>query len=215
MLTVAPIRKASASRKISLHPQRALPTIPVQTVLTCNTTAINVTATGGGSYSWDNGLGTDATVSLTAEGTYTVTVTGANGCTDTESIDITQDIVPPVAGITNNTGTTVLTCNTTAIDVTATEEFIIPGPPGRVERALPKPFNHSSGHLYGDSNSLQWMHRHGKHQHHTGYCRTHSWHHQQYCTTVLTCNTTAINVTATGGGSYSWDNGLGTDARSA
>jgi hypothetical protein len=97
------------------------------TVLTCNTTAINVTATRGGSYSWDNGLGTDATVSLTAEGTYTVTVTGANGCTDTESIDITQDIVPPVAGITNNTGTTVLTCNTTAINVTATEAEAIPG----------------------------------------------------------------------------------------
>ncbi|MBL7738684.1 MAG: T9SS type A sorting domain-containing protein, partial [Chitinophagaceae bacterium] len=47
-------------------------------------------------------------------------VTGANGCTATASITITQDVTVPTAGITNNTGNTVLTCTQTSISVTAT-----------------------------------------------------------------------------------------------
>ena len=89
------------------------------TVLNCTTTSISVTASGGGTYSWDNGLGSNASATITAAGTYTVTVTAANGCTGTESIIITQDATPPVATITNNTGTTVLVCNGT-ISLTAT-----------------------------------------------------------------------------------------------
>jgi len=93
------------------------------TELTCALLTINVTATGGGTYSWSDGtnnLGTNAALAITAPGTYTVTVTAANGCTDTESIVITQDITPPTAGITNNTGVTKLTCALTTINVTAT-----------------------------------------------------------------------------------------------
>ncbi|MEI2748124.1 MAG: hypothetical protein V9E88_05130 [Ferruginibacter sp.] len=90
------------------------------TVLTCTQTSINVIATGGVSYEWDNELGTDAEAEITAPGTYTVTVTGANGCTSTADITVTQDVTPPPAGITNNTGTTVLTCVVTSISVTAT-----------------------------------------------------------------------------------------------
>ena len=51
------------------------------------------------SYSWSGGLGTAATASITAPGTYTVTVTAANGCTDTEVITITQNITLPTASI--------------------------------------------------------------------------------------------------------------------
>jgi hypothetical protein len=47
------------------------------------------------SYSWDNGLGSSANATITLGGTYTVTVTGSNGCTDTESIVITQDNTAP------------------------------------------------------------------------------------------------------------------------
>ncbi|HOW24678.1 MAG TPA: putative Ig domain-containing protein, partial [Bacteroidales bacterium] len=91
------------------------------TILTCTVTSISVTATGGVSYLWTGGTSTNtAANSFTTPGTFTVTVTGANGCTDTESITITQNITPPTAGITNNTGTTVLTCTVTSISVTAT-----------------------------------------------------------------------------------------------
>jgi hypothetical protein len=49
-------------------------------------------------YSWSDGtniVGTDATLDVSIPGTYTVTVTAANGCTDSESIVITQNIIPP------------------------------------------------------------------------------------------------------------------------
>ena len=93
------------------------------TVLNCSTTSISVTATGGGTYSWSDGanvVSSVADLSITAPGTYTVTVTSANRCTDTDAITVTQDISVPAAGITNNTGVTVLTCSTETISATAT-----------------------------------------------------------------------------------------------
>ncbi|MEY4288988.1 MAG: hypothetical protein RLZZ30_1076 [Bacteroidota bacterium] len=94
---------------------------PTTTVLTCTTANIALTATGGGSYSWSNGtnvVGTTPTLTVTSPGTYTVTVTAANGCTATASQVITQNIVTPVASITNNTNSTILDCNTTQISLT-------------------------------------------------------------------------------------------------
>ncbi len=70
------------------------------TELTCSVTEISLEATGGGSYLWSTGAST-AGITVSSPGTYTVTVTAANGCTDTASIVITQDITipnPPVSG---------------------------------------------------------------------------------------------------------------------
>ena len=69
-------------------------TSPVTTELTCGTTSIALTATGGGSYLWnDASATTTASLNVSTPGTYTVTVTSANGCTDSESITITQNCV--------------------------------------------------------------------------------------------------------------------------
>nr|AUN35604.1 hypothetical protein [uncultured bacterium] len=65
------------------------------TILTCNTTSISVTATGGSTYQWDNGLGSNATASINAPGTYTTTVTNAQGCSSQASITITQNTIIP------------------------------------------------------------------------------------------------------------------------
>ena len=89
-----------------------------ETVLTCSTETISLTATGGTTYQWSNGTST-ANASITAPETYTVTVTDANGCTNAESITLTQDIEAPTVTITNTTGTELLTCTTTAINVLA------------------------------------------------------------------------------------------------
>ena len=63
--------------------------------LSCAITSVSRTASGGGSYLWSNGLGTNATANISAAGTYTVTVTGANGCTAsaTTSVIFTNDLV--------------------------------------------------------------------------------------------------------------------------
>jgi gliding motility-associated-like protein len=89
------------------------------TILTCTTPVISLTATGGLSYIWNNGLGNSATVSITVPGTYTVNVIGPNGCSVSSSIVITQDITPPIAGITNVTGDDLLTCALTSITLQA------------------------------------------------------------------------------------------------
>jgi gliding motility-associated-like protein len=92
------------------------------TVLTCSQTSISLTASGGVSYSWSNGtsiVGTAAALSITSPGTYTVTATAANGCTDTEVITITQNIAAPTAAIANGGTTAILDCNTTSIALTA------------------------------------------------------------------------------------------------
>lgn len=61
--------------------------------LNCNTTSILLNATGGVSYSWSNGttiLGSTGNLTVSAPGTYTITTNGTNGCTDTETITISQ-----------------------------------------------------------------------------------------------------------------------------
>src|SRR5262249_37791331 len=90
------------------------------TEINCNTPSINVTATGGVSYSWNNSLGNGATKTITAPGIYIVTVTGTSGCTNTATITITQNTTAPTAGISNNSGSTELNCSTPSISVTAT-----------------------------------------------------------------------------------------------
>jgi ELWxxDGT repeat protein len=59
--------------------------------LNCTTTSVTRTASGGSTYLWSNGLGTNATAIITVPGTYTVTATNASGCTATASTIVTQD----------------------------------------------------------------------------------------------------------------------------
>ncbi|MFM8596814.1 MAG: beta strand repeat-containing protein, partial [Flavobacteriales bacterium] len=99
-------------------PTAIITTAPNTQVLTCSTPSITLNGAGGGTYSWSNGASTFSTsnsANITTPGTYTLAVTGTNGCIDTEVISITQNIAPPVAVIQNTTGSNTLNCNTTAI----------------------------------------------------------------------------------------------------
>jgi large repetitive protein len=214
-VTVTGANGCTSTAAITITADPSIPTAGITnntgtTVLTCTTTSISVTATGGVSYSWDNGLGTNADATITSPGTYTVTATAANGCTATASITVTQDIAAPTAGITNNTGSTVLTCTLTSISVTATGgvsyawdgglgtnanatitaagtyTVTVTGANGCTSTAAITITADPSAPIADITNN-------------TG-------------TTVLTCTTTSISVTATGGVSYAWDNGLGTNA---
>jgi hypothetical protein len=59
----------------------------------CQGSSVNLTATGGSSYSWSTGANT-ASLAATASGNYVVTVTAANGCTDAEQVTVTVNAVP-------------------------------------------------------------------------------------------------------------------------
>src|SRR5690606_11975692 len=86
---------ATASETISLDV--SLPTAAIANEsleISCNITSLTLTASGGVSYSWSNGstvVGTSAALEVSAAGTYTVTVTGENGCIATASETITLD----------------------------------------------------------------------------------------------------------------------------
>lgn len=89
------------------------------TVLTCAAPSISLTATGGVSYLWNNNKGITPTIAVTEPGVYTVTVTSANGCTNTNSIVITENKPAPTAVITNNSGFSAITCSVSSINVIA------------------------------------------------------------------------------------------------
>ena len=89
---------------------------PASGTLTCTTASIALVAGGGVSYDWGGGIIT-ATNTINTANTYTVTATGANGCTATASSVITQNITPPVAGVTP--ASAILTCATASVTLTA------------------------------------------------------------------------------------------------
>jgi len=85
--------------------------VTTEDVIVCNGENITITASGSGTgtlqYLWDQGLGSGSTKSFTAVGsdsvrvfdTYHVTVTDGNGCTASESVDVTiySNPIPTVA----------------------------------------------------------------------------------------------------------------------
>src|SRR5690606_623036 len=88
--------------------------------LSCTITSLTLTAFGGGSYSWSNGsivVGTSSALEVTEAGTYTVTVTGENGCTATSSETVTLDDSLPAAAIADEG--LELSCTVTSLTLTA------------------------------------------------------------------------------------------------
>jgi len=80
-------------------PTPGITNITGSTIIDCNAPSIDLQATGGGSYQWNNNLGTSSNVNITQAGTYTVVVTAANGCQDSSTVGIT---VAPVPAVTVN-----------------------------------------------------------------------------------------------------------------
>ncbi len=87
-----------------------------RTTLTCADPSATLTASGGGSYRWSTGS-SDAQITVSASGTYSVTVTSANGCTAVASQEIGADQSAPSASI--NANRTTLTCANSNATLTA------------------------------------------------------------------------------------------------
>lgn len=65
----------------------------------CAGQSTTITATGGATYTWNNGLGAGASFSVSpaATTTYTVIGTDANGCTGTDAVIVTVNPLPTVS----------------------------------------------------------------------------------------------------------------------
>jgi Leucine-rich repeat (LRR) protein len=109
---------ATATTLVSSNTTAATATIlaPASTTLSCTTTSISLTATGGGTYHWDDNSA-NAIRTVTASGTYSVTVTASSGCTATASASITADQTAPSVSITPSSAT--LTCANPSATLTA------------------------------------------------------------------------------------------------
>ena len=66
---------------------------------------INLVKQTGATYSWSGSLGSDPNPLTSSAGTYTLTVTGSNGCTATDDVVVTVD-----NSITANAGNDVSIC---------------------------------------------------------------------------------------------------------
>ena len=132
----------SSTTDISIGQDNTLPVVdinPAGGILTCASPALTLTATGGTSYTWTaspalpGGTSTGSTLPVSAPGTYTVTATGANGCTVSASVSVGQDVASPVASLAAN-GT--LTCAQTTAGLTAdaggllSVSYVFAGPAG-------------------------------------------------------------------------------------
>lgn len=83
-------------------------------VQTCPGFQITLAASGGTSYSWDNGITDNTPFTPIATATYTVTGTDANGCVNTDNLVLTFFSQPIV-----NAGPDQAVCNGTAVTYTA------------------------------------------------------------------------------------------------
>ncbi|HRO40202.1 MAG TPA: hypothetical protein PLZ25_09820, partial [Flavobacteriales bacterium] len=83
-------------------------------VINCNNQCVTLQGTGNGSYSWSGPGGFTSTLQnpeACTAGTYTLTVTGSNGCTSTATAQVTLDNSVPDAGAQGGT----LTCTDTVV----------------------------------------------------------------------------------------------------
>lgn len=88
----------------------------------CEGESANLLASGGVTYSWDNGLGSSASqsVSPTNTTTYTVTVYNAENCSDTDDLVVTVNALPAILASQD-----VVMCEGESVELTASGTGIV------------------------------------------------------------------------------------------
>lgn len=111
--TITDANTCTTTKSVTItQPTALIATLTSQTSVSCNggsNGSATVSVSGGTTaytYSWSPSGGTNATVSGLTAGTYTCTITDANGCSTTQSVTITQPSV-----LTATTSQTNVSCN--------------------------------------------------------------------------------------------------------
>jgi gliding motility-associated-like protein len=180
----------------------ALPTASISgSSLICQGNSTTLTATGGNSYLWNNGANTPViNVSPNTDSTYIVTVTNSNGCNDTSSI-LVQVANNPTAVITASDSI----CFGSSITLTASGGGTYQWNNGATSPSINMSPNADT--TYSVIVDL-------------GGC-TDTTNHPvtvnplpvvNVTGNTIICNGESTTLTATGGGSYSWDTGSSFDS---
>jgi len=88
--------------------------------LTCSTTAVTLTGTSAGSSMvWNGGTLVNASnpATVSAAGTYTVTATDNNNCSNTATVTVTSNTTPPIVSVISSDS---LSCLLATVSITAT-----------------------------------------------------------------------------------------------
>jgi hypothetical protein len=106
---------ATASTTVTVNPLPLASVTPATATISCATPTVNLLASGGATYLWSTAE-TAANISVGTAGTYSVTVTSADGCTATASSVVSGSTTAP----TVNAGPDrLLTCTTPSVTLTA------------------------------------------------------------------------------------------------
>ncbi len=110
---------ATAIATATVFSNTAAPTAtltPSSATLTCANPSVTLIASGGSSYSFSTGT-TASTLVVSAAGTYSLLVTGSNGCTATATATVSSNTgVPPLS---ISPGSTTLTCTNSIVSLSA------------------------------------------------------------------------------------------------
>ncbi|MBD2704507.1 DUF11 domain-containing protein [Spirosoma sp. BT702] len=104
------ITGCSSTTSLTISQNNSAPTVsinPSSATLTCTSPTVSLSAVGTGTYTWNTGAITQS-ISVSTATTYSVTLTGTNGCTASTSITVGQNTNPPVVSINPSSAT--LTC---------------------------------------------------------------------------------------------------------
>ncbi|MBD2700492.1 hypothetical protein IC229_07590 [Spirosoma sp. BT702] len=106
-VTLTNANGCTATASIVVSAAQAPPTVsisPSSSTLTCATPAVSLTTVGVGTVRWSTGA-TTSTISVSVAGTYSVTLTNANGCTATTSTVVGSTQAPPTVSISPSSAT--------------------------------------------------------------------------------------------------------------
>ncbi|MBD2704844.1 beta-propeller fold lactonase family protein [Spirosoma sp. BT702] len=190
----------------------ALSVAPASATLTCASPTVSLSAAGTGTYRWSTGAATSV-ISASIANTYSVTLTGTNGCSSTAITTVIADQTPPSLTLSPSTGTptgVTLTCTNPVVSLSAigtgtyrwstgaTTSFISVSTAGIYSATLTGSNGCSSTasiNVTIDQNPPSIS--------------------ISPANATLTCATTSVSLTAVGTGTYRWNNGATTSAINA
>ncbi len=115
IITVGGVAQTPATTTVVVNAQ---PTITVNSPTICSGQSTNLTASGGSTYLWSTGSTSNPiTISPTANSSYTVTGTDANGCTNTAVSVVTVN-----SGVTATASNNSPICEGTVLNLTSTPD---------------------------------------------------------------------------------------------